>query len=247
MPAQAKAQVREGVLSSSTFPALLYSILGRRDTGVLTLTSDTAEKTIYVQDGRPTFATSSDRDDRLGQVLFRNGHVSLEGMLKAVEVSVASGKRLGTVLVEQGVIQPHDLVEGVRAQVRHIISSLFGWTRGRYRYAPGALPTNEVITLKLSPGEMIVEGIRSIESWGRIWEAVGPIEATYRTTERLEEVRDLPLSLEEWNVLSHCERPTRLLEICRTSPLPDFELCRFLWAALTLGVVQRQSGRSQRG
>src|SRR5262245_62531767 len=122
---QAKAHVREGILSSATFPALLYSILGRRDTGVLTLTGEIAEKTIYVQDGRPTFATSSDRDDRLGQVLFKTGQVSLEGLMEAVEVSVRSGKRLGTVLVEQGLIQPHELVEGVRAQVRAIIHSLF--------------------------------------------------------------------------------------------------------------------------
>ena len=240
---QAKAHVREGILSSATFPALLYSILNRRDTGVLTLTGEIAEKTIYVQDGRPTFATSSDRDDRLGQILFRNGTVSLEALMNAVEASIGQGKRLGTVLVEEGLIQPHDLVEGVRSQVRHIINGLFVWTRGRYRYSPGALPTDEVITLKLSPGDIILDGIRTIESWGRIWEAVGPLEAIYRTTDRLEGLTpELSLSLEEWNVLAHCERPTPLRELCRLSPMADFEQCRFLWAALTRGIVQRQSG-----
>lgn len=240
---QAKAHVREGVLSSATFPALLYSILRRSDTGVLTLTGEAAEKTIYVQDGRPIFATSSDRDDRLGQILFKNGAVSLEGLMNAVETSIGHGKRLGTVLVEEGLIQPHDLVEGVRSQVRHIINSLFVWTRGRYRYSPGALPTDEVITLKLSPGDIILDGIRTIESWGRIWEAVGPLGAIYRTTDRLESlVPELSLSLEQWSLLSHCERPTSLKELCRLSPMADFEQCRFLWAALTLGIVQRQSG-----
>lgn len=240
----AKAQVREGILSSATFPALLYSILNRADTGVLTLTGDAAEKTIYVQDGRPTFATSSDRDDRLGQVLFKTGQVSLDGLMEAVEVSVRTGKRLGTVLVEQGLIQPHELVEGVRTQVRAIIHSLFVWTRGRYRYSPGALPTDEVITLKLSPGDLILEGIRTIDSWGRIWEAVGPLEATYKTTARLETlVKDMSLSLEEWSLLSHCERPVPLKELCRLSPVADFEICRFLWAAQTLGIVQRGSTR----
>jgi hypothetical protein len=241
---QAKAQVREGILSSATFPALLYSILGRSDTGVLTLTGETSEKTIYIQAGRPTFATSSDRDDRLGQILFRNGTVTLEALMNAVEKSVGLGKRLGTVLVEEGLIQPHDLVEGVRSQVRHIINSLFVWTRGRYHYSTGALPTEEVITLKLSPGEIILDGIRTIESWGRIWEAVGPLQATYRTTDRLATlVPELSLSLEEWSLLSHCERPTSLKELCRLSPMADFDQCRFLWAALTLGIVHRQSGR----
>ena len=243
MQPQEKSPVREGVLSSATFPTLIYSILRRDETGVLTLTTDTCEKSIYIRDGRPIFATSSDRDDRLGQVLFKSGLVSLEGLMDASEESVQSGKRLGTVLVERGLIQPHDLVGGVLRQVRDIITGLFLWTRGRYRYVPGGLPTDEVITLKLSAGELILEGIRRIDSWGRIWEAVGDLDARYRTTDRLERLsKDMSLSLDEWTLLSHCEQPVDLRTLCAASTIDDFELCRFLWAMLTLGIVTRESG-----
>lgn len=237
-----QTHVREGILSSATFPSLIYSILSREDTGVLTLTGDSSEKSIYIQDGRPIFATSGDRDDRLGQILFKEGVVSLEGLMDAVDESLQSGKRLGTVLVERGLVQPHELVEGVRRQVRNIITSLFLWTRGRYRYAPGELPTEEVITLKLSAGDIILEGIRRIDSWGRIWEAVGPLQTTYRTTDRVGRLSsDMHLSLEEWTLLSRCDTPIALRDLCAHSPLIDFELCRFLWAMLTIGVVARSS------
>jgi hypothetical protein len=237
------AHAREGILSSATFPTLVYSILSRDDTGVLTLTGDNTEKSVYVQQGSPIFATSSDRDDRLGQVLFKSGLVSLEGLMESVEVSLETSKRLGTVLVERGHIEPHDLVEGVRTQVRNIITSLFLWTRGRYRYIPGTLPTEEVITLKLSAGDIILEGIRRVESWGRIWEAVGDLEARYKTTDRVERLsKDMSLSLEEWTLLSHCEQPTTLRDLCRISTMKDFDLCRFLWAMQTLGIVTRLSG-----
>jgi hypothetical protein len=240
---QSQSQVREGVLASATFPTLIFSILSREDTGVLTLTSDMAEKSIYVQDGRPIFATSSDRDDRLGHVLFKAGHISLEDLLESVERSMQHGKRLGTVLVERGLIQPRDLVEGVRTQVRNIITGLFLWTRGRYRYAPGPHPTQEVITLKLSAGDMILEGIRRVDSWERIREAVGDLDVRYRTTDRLERFsKDMSLSLEEWTLLSHCEQPVALRDLCRVSSIKDFELYRFLWAMLTLGIVTRESG-----
>jgi uncharacterized protein DUF4388 len=236
------AQVREGILSSATFPSLIYSILGREDTGVLTLTGDSSEKSVYIQAGSPIFATSSDREDRLGQVLFRSGAVSLVGLMESVEVSLATGKRLGTVLVERGQIEAHDLVEGVRNQVRDIITSLFLWTRGRYRYVPGTLPTEEVITLKLSAGDLILTGIRRVESWGRIWEAVGDLDATYKTTGRVERLsRDMTLSLDEWSLLSHCEQPVRLRDLCRVSPLKDFGLCQFLWAMQILGVLTRSA------
>ena len=80
-------QLREGILSNATFPSLMYSILSHRETGVLTLTGDTAEKSVYIQAGRPVSSpASSDREDRLGQVLFRAGKVSLEGLVDSLEV-----------------------------------------------------------------------------------------------------------------------------------------------------------------
>jgi hypothetical protein len=239
MPA---VKTREGTVSSTTVPGLVYSILRQRETGVLTLTGESTEKSVYIQSGRPVFATSNDRDDRLGQVFFKSGAITLENLLVVVERSRLEKKRLGTLLVEMGLIQPSELVGGVLAQVRNIISSLFGWTRGRYRYIPGPLPTNEVITLKLSAGGMILEGIRSIESWERIWEAVGGLDARYHTASGMDDLgKDLNLSLEEWTLLSRCERPLPLREICRASTLPDFEICRLLWALLTLGIVERSS------
>lgn len=237
--------IREGILSTTTLPGLLYSVLGRKETGVLTLTGDTTEKSIYIQSGRPVFAASNDRDDRLGPIFFKSGLVSLEGLVGAAERATRENKRLGTVLVETGLIQPHDLVEGVRAQVRNIVCSLFLWTRGRYRYRSGPLPSDEVITLKLSAGDTILEGIRRIESWERIWEAVGGLDAQYQTAPGIEEIsRDLTLSLEEWTLLSYCERPALLRELCRVSTLNDFDICRLLWALMTLGIVVRLSPRS---
>ena len=236
---------REGVLSTTTFPGLIYSILSRKETGVLTLTGDTTEKSIYIQTGRPVFAASNDRDDRLGQIFFKAGLVSLEGLVNSVERAAQENKRLGTVFVEMGLIQPHDLVEGVRTQVRSIVCSLFLWARGRYRYRPGPLPSDEVITLKLSPGNTILEGIRRIERWERIWEAVGGLEVQYQTAPGIEDIsRDLTLSLEEWTLLSYCERPASLRELCRSSTLKDFEICRLLWALMTLGIVVRRSPRT---
>src|SRR5712692_5805645 len=60
---QTDSQPREGILSTTTLPGLMYSILRRKETGVLTLTGDTSEKSIDIQTGRPVFATSNDRDD----------------------------------------------------------------------------------------------------------------------------------------------------------------------------------------
>jgi hypothetical protein len=131
-------------------------------------------------------------------------------------------------------------VQGVLIQVRSIIESLFLWTAGRYQYHPGPLPTEEVITLKLNAGEIILQGIRRIDTWERIWEAVGDLGATYeRVGGREAAVREINLTPGEHQILTQCEKPATLEEICDASEENDFEICRLLWAFRTLGFIKR--------
>src|SRR5256712_6311562 len=89
------SQPREGILSTTTFPGLVYSVLRRKETGVLTLTGDTIEKSIYIQSGRPVFATSNDRDDRVGQIFFKAGLLGPGGTTDAPPRGAAGGQRGG--------------------------------------------------------------------------------------------------------------------------------------------------------
>ncbi len=230
----------EGALSNTTFPSLVYSILRRADTGVLTIQNLGVEKSLYIRDGRPLFASSTDPEDRLGNLYLKKGRVTLAGMLAATDQSNAQKKRLGTVLVEMSLIKPQDLVEGVLEQVRLIILSLFQWTQGRYKYTPGPLPTDEVITLKLNADRTILEAVRGIERWERVWEAVGPLDARYDLAKGIEErVKALGLSAGDAAALALLDRPKTLQELCGTGTMSDFDLCRLLWALKTLGLVKR--------
>ena len=233
-------QMHEGTLSNTTFPSLVYSILRRADTGVLRVQDHGVEKSLYIRDGRPIFAGSTDPEDRLGVLYLRNGKVTLAGLLSALEKSTLQKKRLGTVLVEMALIRPEDLVEGVLEQVRRIILSLFQWTQGRYKYTPGPLPTEEVITLKLNADRTLLEGVRGIERWERVWEAVGPLDARYEMMKESDErVRALGLSPEDAAVLSNLDRAKSLQELCGLGKMIDFDLCRLVWALKTLGLVKR--------
>jgi uncharacterized protein DUF4388 len=231
---------REGALSNTTFPSLLYTILRRGETGVLGLRDGPIEKSLYVGDGKPLFATSSDPEDRLGTLYLKAGRITIANLLKALDTATATKKRLGTVLVEMGAIKAQDLVEGVLSQVKSTILSLFQWRHGRYRYAPGPLPTDEVITLRLNADRLVLDGVRGIDRWERVWEAVGHLDASYQATKDGEDrVRALKLSPDDAAVLSRCDHPAPLQELCAQSKLSNFDVCRLVWALKTLGLVKR--------
>ncbi|HZE88247.1 MAG TPA: DUF4388 domain-containing protein [Verrucomicrobiae bacterium] len=231
-----------GQLGPLTLPSLIHDVCEEKNTGYLSVRDGDIEKSIYVDSGHIVFARSNDKEDRLGSLLIKRGMVSARQMEEAVRASQESGKRLGGVLVEHRMIRPQDLTWGVREQVKEIVVGLFSWTHGSYEMHFGPLPTEEVITLKMSTGDVILEGVKGIHEWIRIQLAVGGLDARYQVSSRLDELgRAMNLSLDEWTLLSRCEQPVDLGALCETSPMKDFDVCRLVWAFTVVGMLSRLS------
>jgi hypothetical protein len=229
----------EGSLVAHDFPDLIQALHAYGWSGTLTLTHGGIGKSVVVEGGRLVFASSSGADDRLGELLLRQGRVGLRQLLDAGR-AVVPGKRLGTILVENGVLDAKELVRTVVQHSQEIIYSLFQWTEGRYRLQEGPPATSEAITLKMSTASIILEGIRRIDSWGRIDRGCGGIEAQYLRTDDYEaRTADMNLSFEKLSLLTTLNGIRSVGQICEESSLPDFEICRCLWAFRVIGAVER--------
>jgi hypothetical protein len=156
-----------GRLEGMSIPDLMWLLFRRQATGVLHLSRRDLAKRIFFQDGHIVFAASSDPNDRLGEMLLREGLIDLEQLEDAIS-KLYLGRRLGTLLVEMGHLRPEDLVRGVIAQVREIVLEPFTWEEGAYRFDDGPLPLDEVVTLGMKTGEILMQGIRRIRSFTRI-------------------------------------------------------------------------------
>lgn len=228
----------QGSLAARDLAELVLGLYEQRFSGLLVLSNGGIGKSVTLQDGRMVFATSTSQDDRLGELLFRRGRISLRQLVDA-GAAVAPGKRLGAVLVEQGVLSPKDLVKTVVEQVQEIIYGAFQWTEGQYRLQAG-LDSSEAITLKISTPDLILEGIRRIEAWSRVDRAVGGLAARYDRHPDYEDVlKSMTLSFEKLSLLTTLNEATDVETICRESTLSDFETCRALWAFRVIGVVRR--------
>jgi hypothetical protein len=232
----------QGKLGLLTLPSLIHDVCDEQHTGILTVRDDDHEKTVFIESGRIVFAQSNDLDDRLGTLFLKKGMVGLSDIESAATEAMATGQRMGGVLVQMQAIRPQDLVSGVREQVMEIVTGLFTWTKGSYETNFGPLPGKEVITLKMSTGDMVLEGVRRINSWSRIKLAVGDLETMYQVSPRLQELgQQMNLSLDEWTFLSRCEGPISLQQLCEASALKDFEVCRLVWAFSVVGLLNRLS------
>ncbi len=228
-----------GRLEGMSVPDLMWLLCRRRATGVLHLVRSTVAKKVYFQDGRIIFAVSSDPNERLGEMLLRDGLIGLEE-LEAAVASLHLGKRLGTLLVEMGHLRPEDLVRGVVSQVRDIVLELFTWEEGAYRLDEGPLPTQEVITLGMKTGEILLLGIRRTRSFARIRRSVGGPRQRFSLSPRSAEVVEgLELNDAERLLLQRLQRGSASIEaLCREIYASNFEIHQALWALKVLGAVE---------
>lgn len=152
-----------GNLQETPLSDILETLRQRKATGTLTLNRGAVSKAIYIRDGQIVFATSTDTRDRLGEILVKTGKLSRENLERALQLASRSAvyKKLGAVLVENGLIPPKELFSGLKVQVNEIIYSVVLWREGTYQFT-NQLPA-DIIQLQIDFQELIAEIIARIK------------------------------------------------------------------------------------
>ena len=243
-PAAAKPKSGDKIataeIRSDTVPSLIHGLHRGGETGRLLLRQGPIIKALEFQRGLIPFAASNDRDDRLIQTLLKRGIVSLNDLMAALDVSLRSGERLGSVLVARKKITEEDLDRALQEQLGDIIFNVFTWSTGTWQFEQRSPGPPEKILLRAHPLELILEGVRRIPSWARVYEAVGGLNTEYRTTREAPSLADAArLMPGEQQILTFCQETRTLSEICESVTMNDFVLCKVVWGLLIVGALMK--------
>jgi hypothetical protein len=228
-----------GEISSETLSAVLLSFHKSGETGILTLQRGPVTKTFRLSHGAVVFAGTNNRDDGLFQLLLKRGAVTLPHLIKALEHSLKEKRRLGEILLSQKLIRPEELQRALIDQLKDIVCKAFEWTSGTWKFVRGE-DSAEVVTLQTHPLALILEGIRRIESWTRVYSVVGGMNAEYLATREAGVLVELAELLPgERQVLNLCQECRSLDEICQVVQLNDFVVCKVVWGLWALGALMK--------
>jgi len=235
----AAALPMRGEVQSRTIPNLLHDLGQRQATGVLTFTGRTVKKQVFFTSGSVQFAVSSDRDDRFNQTLLKAGAIPLKEVMRALEIALSTRDRLGEVMMRMKMLSQADVEKWVKVQVREIVFSLFNRTAGQWTFETRPVGV-ETIALAAPADVLVIEGIRRIASWARIYEEVGGLNAEYLTTTRAPAIAaGLPLLPGDKQLLDMCRTTTSLVEMCDASDMGDLQVCRSIWGLLVVGALAK--------
>jgi curved DNA-binding protein CbpA len=231
-----------GRLRDTKLPTLLRFLQRNKKTGILNFHRNDLDKSIYIKNGDIVFAVSKYPDDRLGEVLLKMGRITLEQYETSVQLLKQTKKRQGTILVEQGFITPKDLFAAVVHQVKEIIMSLFTWIEGDYLFQEGDLPSEEVITLRMSTARLIYEGVHRNHDWTRLRRELPPLNTTLQITiDPLVLFQDVGLEPPSQQLISLIDGTKTVEEIFKRSKLTAFETLKCLYFLIAVGIVEART------
>src|SRR5712691_11543274 len=98
----------QGTLVETTVPDLFRSLIRSSETAIVSLEGLGQTDIIYVNEGKIIFASITDPDMGLGEVLLRSGELNLQQYNQAME-RMATPRRIGALLVDLGYLKPEEL------------------------------------------------------------------------------------------------------------------------------------------
>jgi curved DNA-binding protein CbpA len=179
-PAPGQAAAR-GSLDGRPLPRLLHQLLRKRVTGRLCLTDETGDASVvFLRDGCPVHVERPNDLDRLQRILLERGVLDAARAEALAAEAAATGRRLGDLLVERGVLTARGLADLLKLQLRRKLVRLFFSRRGTFEVFLGDHPFGlgpEFATMRVDPRTILYPGIRTTYDEARLRDELAPLAA----------------------------------------------------------------------
>ena len=159
-----------GRLASFPIAELLSWVANERRTGALVLRRTSREKRIYFVSGEIVACLTDSTTEYYGQHLLLEGHLRPEVLMRCLVRCQEEGKRLGVVLVEQGILDRKLVERTLAEQIEDLIRDVFLWNRGIFFFQEDLPAAEEILAQPIDTLALVLDGTRWIDELKRIRE-----------------------------------------------------------------------------
>ena len=249
----------EGTIRDFGLPDIFQLIGLQRKTGILTLKNEKDQVTVAFENGMVVAADSSTKrlEDRLGNVLVKQGKLTNERLADALSTQKATLQRLGHVLVTQNAITDKDLKEAITVQISQLVFKVFRWRDGEYHFAPtDTVDYDRENFAPMSADFILMEGIRMVDEWPIIEKKIPSMDIVFRTNvdpgtievtagdpeggsvkQSASASNKIRLSRDEERVFRKVDGTRTVQGIVDSSGLSEFDTCRILFDLLNRNLI----------
>lgn len=230
----------QGELADGALPAVLRTLYVERKTGMLHITRGEERGSICFVSGNIVSGDTTIAECHLGETLVRHGLLSQWDLDRALEMVSVTGRRLGPILTDLGVLDADGLEDALAMQVREVLLVIFTWTEGAYAFeeqAPELLHGYDK-PLRLSTAEVILDAVWSVRDPDVIRYNLGDLDRVLSlASDPLLRFQRVALTPTDGFVLSRVDGTLSASEILALAPVSREEAERSLFGLLYTGMV----------
>lgn len=159
-----------GRLGAISLAELLQWPHNDRRSGAMVVRTSRREKRVLFERGLIVGCQSTNGAEFFGRHLLLNGYLERQKLLEVLSLCRASGARLGSALVDLGLLAPAQVEAALRAHVCERVCDLFLWDHGVFFFQQELPASGELLQEPLDPVTVALEGSRWIDELARIRE-----------------------------------------------------------------------------
>ena len=227
-----------GTFSPVTFSNLLKQVAAESQSGAFQIVSGNRIKTVHVDKGAISFATSNVRNDRLGESMLAHDSISTTDYKVASQRMHDDGCRFGEALLKMGRLDRKKLHRELGVQVQRIVLSLFGMADGLYSFDANT-SAGVHLPFSLSVPPLLLKGLRRVQDGRDILDALPHANAVVCMTREPTYKFDLArLARIERDVLSRARKGASIGDLVRRGDIDRSAALRSCYALLTVGLLE---------
>ena len=224
-----------GRIGAMVISDLLQLPHNERRSGSLVVRTARREKRVLFERGLIVGCVSADPAEYFGQFLLLNGYIERPRLVEALDLCRASGARLGTVLVDLGLLAADAAAWALAKHVEERVCDLFLWSHGVFYFLQEMPEVGDRLTEPLDPLALALEGTRWVDELARIRELLVHDGVVLRRGVPAPAAGSLPL---HERVVAAADRPRRLDDLYRLVQGSHFRFLEAVYALLVAGALE---------
>jgi len=233
----AKLGILRGSFSNYHLSDILIGFQRTLMTGILDIVAGSVRKKVYISNGNIIFSTSDQDEDRLGDILLKEGKMTRSQYDGISERKAIANERYVSILVSERLLDPSELLWAIELQATRIIEGLFSMPEAHFMFIEGPLPLDIPVTLKLSVADLIYREVRK---------GADPVILKRYLPDNIVDFSSTPLNLfqnirldaADRRLLSYIDGKTSIRELIRVYSLVEEEALRSLFALLEARIIE---------
>ncbi|MEA2478008.1 MAG: hypothetical protein QOC87_2207, partial [Actinomycetota bacterium] len=227
-----------GTLDDFTLPEIFRLLSQTGRTGRLDVARSAGSGAVFFRDGDVYYAQSSLSTERLGRHLIRARAITEGQLRRALDEHASSGRRVGDILRDHGVLTEEQLQAAIRSQIEDAAFDLLRWEAGEFSWVGGAATEVEV-PIAVSVENLIMEAARRIDEMEVIRRRIPSGDAVLAMSPTPPEgALEINIAPDEWRVLVTVDGSRSVDEIAAALHFEEFELLKILYGLISAGLIE---------